>query len=187
VNLSSLKTSGVDSTLDYRIITPFVGGNTGTLSLNLNASWVLDYDVQVASSLPAFSFKDTIGDARYGAQYKFKSVTNLGYAVGPASVNLAWRYLPSVRHNSLATNPASTTLPTGGYSLFGLSGRWTVNDTWSVRGGVDNLFNRRPVLVGANWVPTASGSGVTSATGTTDTSNYDIIGRRYYVGFNAKF
>jgi hypothetical protein len=52
---------------------------------------------------------------------------------------------------------------------------------------VDNLFDRQPVLVGANWVPTATGSGVTSAVGTTDTSNYDIIGRRYYLGFNAKF
>ncbi len=187
VNLSSLKTSGVDSTLDYRINTPFVGGNTGTLSVNLNASWVLDYDVQVASSLPSFSYKDTIGDARYGAQYKFKSVTNLGYAVGPASVNLAWRYLPSVRHNSLATNPASTTLPTGGYSLFGLSGRWTVSDTWSVRGGVDNLLDRQPPRLGANYVPTAAGSGVTSAAGATDTSNYDIAGRRYYIGVTAKF
>jgi outer membrane receptor protein involved in Fe transport len=187
VNLSSVKTSGVDSTLDYRVNTPFFGGTTGTLSLNLNASWVLDYDVQVASSLPSFSYKDTIGDARYGAQYKFKSQTNLGYAVGPASVNLSWRYLPRVRHNSLATNPASTTSSTGGYSLFGLTGRWTVNDRWSVRGGIDNLLDREPPRVGANWVPTATGSGVTSAAGATDTSNYDIAGRRYYFGVTAKF
>jgi outer membrane receptor for ferrienterochelin and colicin len=148
---------------------------------------VLDYDVQVASSLPSFSYKDTIGDARYGAQYKFKSQTNLGYAVGPASVNLSWRYLPRVRHNSLATNPASTTSSTGGYSLFGLTGRWTVNDRWSVRGGIDNLLDREPPRVGANWVPTATGSGVTSAAGATDTSNYDIAGRRYYFGVTAKF
>ncbi|MET0282614.1 MAG: TonB-dependent receptor [Steroidobacteraceae bacterium] len=187
VNLSSVKTSGVDSTLDYRINTPFFGDAVGTLSLNLNASWLLDYDVQVAASLPSFSYKDTIGDARYGAQYKFKSVTNLGYAVGPASVSLSWRYLPRVRHNSLATNPASTTSSTGAYSLFGLSGRWTVSDRLSVRGGVDNLLDRDPPRVGANWVPTATGSGVTSSVGTTDTSNYDIAGRRYYLGVTAKF
>lgn len=187
VNLSSVKTSGVDSTLDYRVNTPFFGGTTGALSLNINASWLLDYDVQVASSLPSFSFRDTIGDARYGAQYKFKSVTNLGYALGPASMTLSWRYLPRVRHSSLATNPASTTMSTGSYSLFGLWGRWSINDGWSVRGGVDNLLDRNPPRVGANWVPTATGSGVTSAAGTTDTSNYDIAGRRYYVGVTAKF
>lgn len=186
VNLSSLKTSGIDATFDYRIRTPFFGGRTGAVNLNINASWLDSYDVQVAASLPSFSYKDSIG-SQYGAQYKYKTITNLGYAVGAASVNLSWRHLPQVRHNSLVTNPLSTTLPTSSYELFGLTGRWSVNDTWSIRGGVDNLFDRQPVLVGANWTPTAAGSGVTSAVGTTDTSNYDIIGRRYYLGFNAKF
>jgi outer membrane receptor protein involved in Fe transport len=186
VNLSKVSTSGIDSTFDYRIRTPFFGGRTGAVLLNINASWLLSYDVQVASSLPSFSYKDSIG-SQYGAQYKYKTITNIGYSVGSASVNVSWRHLPQVRHNSLVTNPASTTLPTSSYELFGLTGRWSVNDTWSVRAGVDNLFDRQPVLVGANWVPTATGSGVTSATGTTDVSNYDIIGRRYYFGFNAKF
>jgi len=186
VNLSKVNTSGIDSTFDYRIRTPFLFGRTGALSLNVNASWLLSYDVQVASSLPSFSYKDSIA-SQYGALYKFKMMTNIGYAVGSASVNLSWRHLPRIRHNSLVTNPASTTLPTSSYELFGLTGRWSVNDTISLRAGVDNLMDRKPNLVGANWIPTASGSGVTSAVGTTDTSNYDIIGRRYYVGFNAKF
>jgi len=186
VNLSKVSTSGIDTTFDYRIRTPFFGGQTGALLLNINASWLLSYDVQVASSLPSFSYKDSIG-SQYGAQYKYKTITNIGYSVGSASVSLSWRHLPQIRHNSLVTNPASTTSPTSSYELFGLTGRWSVNDTWSVRGGVDNLFDRQPVLVGANWVPTAAGSGVTSMTGTTDVSNYDIIGRRYYLGFNAKF
>ncbi len=167
-------------------MTPFLGGNSGTLSLTVNASWVLGYDVQVAPSLPAFSYKDSIG-SQFGAQYKYKTITNLGYAVGPASVNLSWRHLPKVRHNSLVTNPASTTESTSSYELFGLNGRWSINDTWSVRGGADNLFDRQPVRVGANFVPTAAGSGVTSAVGATDTSNYDIIGRRYYLGVTARF
>jgi outer membrane receptor protein involved in Fe transport len=186
-NLSSVETSGIDSTLDYRLMTPFLGGRTGTMSLTVNASWLLSYDVQVAPNLPAFSYKDSIGDARFGAQYKYKTITNLGYAVGPASVNLSWRHLPRVRHNSVVTNSASTTVPTSSYELFGLNGRWAFNDTWSVRGGVDNLFDRQPVRVGANFVPTATGSGVISAAGTTDTSNYDIVGRRFYLGATARF
>ena len=186
VNLSKVNTSGVDTTFDYRIRTPFFGDRTGALSVNINASWLLSYDVQVAASLPSFSYKDSIG-SQYGAQYKYKTITNIGYAVGGASVNLSWRHLPQIRHNSLVTNPLSTTSPTSSYELFGLTGRWSINDTWTVRGGVDNLMDRKPVLVGANWVPTAAGSGVTSAAGTTDTSNYDIVGRRYYLGFNAKF
>jgi outer membrane cobalamin receptor len=186
INLSNVKTSGIDSTLDYRINTPFFGGRAGILSLNLNTSWLLGYDVQVSPSLPSFSYKDSIA-SQYGAQYRYKMMTNLGYAVGPASMNLTWRHLPSVRHNSLVTNPASTTLPTSSYELFGLAGRWTINQTWAVRGGVDNLFDRQPPRVGANYVPTATGSGVNSAAGATDTSNYDIVGRRYYLGVTGKF
>jgi outer membrane receptor for ferrienterochelin and colicin len=41
--------------------------------------------------------------------------------------------------------------------------------------------------VGANYVPTATGSGVASSAGLTDASNYDIAGRRYYLGVTAKF
>ena len=44
-----------------------------------------------------------------------------------------------------------------------------------------------PPEIAVSWVPTATGTGVVSATGTTDVSNYDIIGRRYYLGVNAKF
>jgi outer membrane receptor for ferrienterochelin and colicin len=187
INLSKQSTSGIDTTFDYRIRTPFFGGQTGAINLNINASWLLSYDVQVAPTLPSFSYKDSIGSTQYGAQYKYKTITNIGYAVGGAAVNLSWRHLPEVRHFSRVTNPLSTNSNTSSYELFSLTGRWTINDTWSVRGGVDNLFDRQPVLVGANWVPTSTGTGVTSATGTTDVSNYDIIGRRYYVGFNAKF
>ncbi len=75
--------------------------------MNINASWLLNYDVQVASSLRASATR-TRSASQYGAQYKFKTITNIGYAVGAASVNLSWRHLPQVRHNSLVTNPLST-------------------------------------------------------------------------------
>jgi iron complex outermembrane receptor protein len=187
LNLSRVSTSGIDSTFDYRIGLPFPGGRTSTLSVNINASWLLSYDVQVAANLPSFSYKDSIGSTQYGALFKYKTLTNIGYSVGPVSFNLAWRHLPRVRHFSRVTNPASTTSDTSSYELFNLSGRWAISDTWTVRGGVDNLFDRRPVLVGANWVPTPAGTGVTSAAGTTDLSNYDIIGRRFFLSFNARF
>ncbi len=108
INLSKQSTSGIDSTFDYRIRTPFFGGRTGAINLNINASWLLSYDVQVAPSLPSFSYKDSIGSTQYGAQYKYKTITNIGYAVGGAAVNLSWRHLPEVRHFSRVTNPLST-------------------------------------------------------------------------------
>jgi outer membrane receptor protein involved in Fe transport len=186
LNLSSRETSGIDATFDYRIDTPFFGGRTGTVNLNMNANWLLSYDVQVAPDLQVDDYKDSIGSP-YGALYRWKLQTNLGYSVGPATVTLGWRHLPRVRNQNLVTNPASTNEPTSSYELFNLSGRWALNDTLSIRGGVDNLFDREPVRVGANYTPTAAGSGYTEAVGTTDLSNYDVAGRRYYIGVTAKF
>jgi iron complex outermembrane recepter protein len=186
LNLSSRETSGVDATFDYRVDTPFFAGQTGTVNLSVNANWLLAYKVQVADTLPAFDYKNSIG-SNNGAQYRWKAQTNLGYSVGPASVNLSWRYLPEVRNAAVVTSPTNTTHSTSPYHLFNLSGRWAVSDTLSVRAGVDNLFDRQPVRVGANYVPSSSGSGYTEAIGTTDVSNYDVSGRRFYVGVNAKF
>ncbi|MET0290797.1 MAG: TonB-dependent receptor [Steroidobacteraceae bacterium] len=186
LNLSSRRTSGIDATFDHHIDTPFLFGTTGTVNLTVNANWLLTYKVKVAANLPEDEYKDSIGSP-YGAQYRWKLQTNLGYSVGPASVNLGWRHLPSVRNQALVTAPTNTTSPTSSYELFNLSARWAVNDTFSVRGGVDNLFDREPVRVGANFVPTANGSGYTEAIGTTDVSNYDVAGRRYFLGVTARF
>jgi outer membrane receptor for ferrienterochelin and colicin len=56
--------------------------------------------------------------------------------------------------------------------------RWTINDTFELRGGIDNLMDAWPVWVGAN----AS----TNAIGAT-TNDYDTIGRRFSLGVKAKF
>jgi len=186
LNLSRVSTEGIDAVFDYRLDTPFLFGQTGTLNLNVSANWLLAYDVQVAPDLPSNSYKDSISSI-YGAQYKYKLATMLGYSVGPATVNLGWRHLPKVRNAALVTQPTSTTSPTSSYELFNLNGRWALNDVLTVRAGIDNLFDREPVTVGANFVPSPAGTGYSEGIGTTDVSNYDVAGRRYYVGFTAKF
>ncbi|MET0290798.1 MAG: TonB-dependent receptor [Steroidobacteraceae bacterium] len=186
LNLSKVSTEGIDAVFDYRIDTPFLFGSTGTLNFNVTANWLLGYDVQVAPDLAPNSYKDSISSI-YGAQYKHKIASTLGYSVGPATVNLGWRYLPKVRNAALVTAPTNTTSPTSAYHLFNLNGRFALNETVSIRGGVDNLFDRTPPTVGANYVPSAAGTGYSQGIGTTDASNYDVAGRRYYIGVTAKF
>jgi outer membrane receptor protein involved in Fe transport len=180
INLSTVSTSGVDATFDYRIDTPFAGDRVGTLSLNVNANWLFGYEVQVAPGLPTFDYKDAVSSP-YGSQFKYKLLTNIGYSVGPASVNLMWRHLPRIRNSAKVTNPNATQSDTKAYDYFGLSGRWSINEIWSVRGGIDNLFDKEPPITGENL------PAFTSGIGGTDSSSYDIIGRRYYVGVTAKF
>ncbi|MDB5448111.1 MAG: TonB-dependent receptor, partial [Phenylobacterium sp.] len=102
-----------------------------------------------------------------------------------ATVSLAWRYIGGATYENDTNEPSigkGTTnkfnhrLPSVSY--FDLSGLWRVNDTFSIRGGVNNLFDKDPPLV-----PNAIVGGALPNTYTV----YDLLGRRMFVGFTANF
>jgi outer membrane receptor protein involved in Fe transport len=183
-NLGAIKTAGVDTQIDWNITTPFIGGMDGTRNVNVNAGWLQKYDVVNFKGGPTTHYADTvggpIGSPPYGAQFRWKFYTTVGYSVGPAAVNVAWRHLPSVRNYALATSTTATQLDTPSYDLFDLSARYSIGTTYEVRAGIDNLFNKQPLTVGI--LP-----GTTNSAGITDLGSYDVLGRRFYVGGVAKF
>ena len=82
---------------------------------------------------------------------------------------------------AVVTSTANGTLPVGSYELFDLQGSWAITSHFDVRAGIDNLMNRQPPNVGV-W------PGVTNAAGVTDPAgSYDVIGRRFFMGFTARF
>jgi outer membrane receptor protein involved in Fe transport len=188
-NLGSLKTSGVDAQLDWSMDAPGLNGAPGTVFANVTFNWLQAYDVQQIAGGPTIHYAGTIGAATngsgigtppYGAQFRWKLYSTLGYTFGPATVSVSWRHLPSAKNVQLATNPNSTALSTGAYDEFDLAARWSITPTYELRGGIENLFDKDPNIVGA--IP-----GVTTAAGVTDTGAYDVLGRRFYVGVKARF
>jgi outer membrane receptor protein involved in Fe transport len=107
--------------------------------------------------------------------------STVGYRFGDgnANVGLRWRYLPEVKNAAYVTNRATLNLPTDAYSVFDLFAGYTFNERYSLRGGIDNLFNEDPAIVGAT--PTDSNSA------TTLPGYYDTLGRRLYVGIKIDF
>jgi len=76
------------------------------------------------------------------------------------------------------------------YQLFALSGSYQFKDRYTVRVGIENLFDKEPPMTGAN--PTArpfpiaathAGIGLGTAVGAT----YDPLGRRTFVSFSMDF
>jgi iron complex outermembrane recepter protein len=180
-NLGEIKTSGVDSQLDWNMET---FGNQQVFA-TLNFNYLAAYDVQQVAGGAIFHYAGTIGSPisapPYGAQFRWKTYTNLGYRFGPARVQIDWRHLPRANNIATVTSPGSGTLPVGSYDLFGLNGSWSVTSHFDVRAGIDNLMNRQPPNVGV-W------PGVTNAAGVTDVAgSYDVIGRRFFAGFTARF
>lgn len=180
-NLGEIKTSGIDSQLDWSMET----AGPGMVFANINFNYLAAYDVQQVAGGPTFHYAGSIGSPisapPYGAQFRWKTFSTLGYRVGPASVSMDWRHLPGAKNVAVVTSTSNGTLPVGSYDLFDLQGSWSMTSHFDVRAGINNLFGRQPPTVG-KW------PGVTNAAGVTDIAgSYDVIGRRFYVGFTARF
>ena len=106
---------------------------------------------------------------------------------GKTSLGLNMRYLPSIRAEAAARNPATTTTGAKAYSVFNLFARAAVNEKLEFRGGIDNLFDKMPLVVEAIPVGTPGNLLGDSNTDVTRTEYYDILGRRFYVGLKMSF
>ncbi|MEJ0039759.1 MAG: hypothetical protein WDO68_27580 [Gammaproteobacteria bacterium] len=70
------------------------------------------------------------------------------------------------------------------YDVVDLTGRWELNQSYQLRFGIENLLDKDPQIT--NYNPSA-GTAFNSGQGTTNAGYYDVLGRRYFVGFKTRF
>lgn len=169
-NLGTLRTSGVDFQVDYRVGLADVGlPDYGTLALNVTGTWLEVYERQ---DLPGGSFTDRTGTTSnsFGLTLpEWKFLTSLNWSKGPFTVGARWRYQGSVVNFNAPTETIDA------IDYFDLNGSWDVNGTVTLRAGVNNLTDELAPV----YQPSIASN--------TDPSTYDVLGRRYYVGLTARF
>ena len=192
INAGTSKLSGMDVTFDWKAAVAdmglkSVGGNFG---VNVVVSTLLQLETQATPTAPVIDWVGSLGPSagtslNRGA-YRYRLFTTLNYGVGPFSANLRWRHLPTAKSELQATSAVPVTVmgAESNYDVFDFSGAWTLNDTFQVRLGIDNLFNTPPVVTGRR---TAADPQPTSGQGVTEVGFYDVLGRQIYAGFKAKF
>ncbi len=207
----------------------------GSLNLNVKATVLGSYKARVSPAvydIPV-EFKGSLGPNLSGTQggaYDYRLNTTLTYSSVryPYNISLFWRHLPgvwsanhAVQMSSIANNKMVAADPTSGlminytptteirtksYDMFDLSGTWDINETWSLRAGVNNLFGKDPISVSSSaGVPPgtdltticsdeAKALGCTNPTshslyanGGFNAGYYDTVGRRFFLGVKAKF
>ncbi|WP_278395136.1 TonB-dependent receptor domain-containing protein [Sphingobium yanoikuyae] len=180
-NIGSLKVNGIDAQVDYRV--PLPGalslGDDASLSLQAIASWLFERTTQVlATSAP----QDCAG--YYGAGCSvgtggfitpdFKLNLGATYASGPLSFRLQGRMIGDLKLYPTATNVVKSVDP-----VWYLDTSFSIDatETFSFFGGVNNMLDRQPPILGTTLVGDAN----------TDVSLYDTLGRRYFVGARMKF
>jgi len=175
INRGMLQTAGVDLQLNWSAAMDDLGlGNIpGRLGLTVLASYVDYYRVQAGEDGPIDDFSGT------GTSFRYRINSTLSYRNNAYDIILRHRFLPGQPHPSSVADPDTLSFGPGAYHIFDLAGRWSLTQNVDLRFGIDNLFDRSPMITSSS--ATSSGRGVTSP------GYYDVLGRRFYAGATARF
>jgi iron complex outermembrane recepter protein len=166
-NQSSWEVRGADITANWGF-----GVGPGDLDFSLLASWLDSFKTQVTNVDPKNEFAGTISQVTGGSAPEWRGTLQTAYSMANWQVIATTRYISSMSHAALVTNPASTATGVDSTWYLDLSGRWDVTENLTLRAGINNVANQQPRLYSPN------------VQANTDPSLYDVLGRRFFVGFN---
>ncbi len=171
-NQAFTKVSGVDLGLDYLLRLE----RFGSLRWNINATWTEKYKSQTTAVDPINDFAGSIGSGTGSAAPKWRVNLGTSYTWGGFNVQLTNRFIDKMVHANTVTggSPLSNT-GTDATWYHDLSLRYAITPKIAVRAGVSNLTDQQPRV----YTPNIQAN--------TDPSTFDVLGRRYFVGLNAKF
>jgi len=176
-NQATIKTSGVDFTLNWQVRPSDVGFEKipGAFNMSVSGTWLDYYKTKQSPAKydPIIDWKGSLGPNLSGfnsGAYSYRLFTSLGYSMPDWSLSLRWRHLPSVAVAARATEDAiiannaavtagdATKLLLGyvpitnevapAYDIIDLSAFWNLNSAVSVRFGIDNVFDKDPARTG---------------------------------------
>jgi outer membrane receptor protein involved in Fe transport len=149
----------------------------GDVSVNSVVSYVDKFEVQLEKGSAWLDYAGSVGSPSVslpGSIPTWKAATRVQYRIGDAALGAKWRFIDNMQSASKVTNPSSTVPEVSAISYLDLYGAWQATDIVTVRGGINNVTDKNPPLVGTR-------------PGSTQASTYDIFGRQYYVGLSLNF
>jgi outer membrane receptor protein involved in Fe transport len=190
INLGKLKTDGIDVNVDYLWTLP----RWGSLRFNFNGTWLNKFEVEPVPGLGKYDcaglfgptcVTTTFANAPFPEwRHRFTTVWTTPWNV---NVSATWRHFDKVELDAAQSNP----LLAGDFSpvdrelsardYLDLAAQWNINKNWTIRGGVNNVFDRDPPIVTSTFAGPPSGSGNTYP------QVYDTLGRQLFVNVTAKF
>lgn len=176
-NIGFLKVRGVDAQADYRFDLPgalALSGEGAQLTLAAAAGWVFENSNQVVGAAP----RDCAGYFAGGctgqsvlALPDFKLTSNVTYQSGPLTARVQVRHI-----GGLDPFPGvSTTVEAPAVTYVDLSAAVRLHNKVEIFGGIDNIADVQPPILGFNFGGDAN----------TDPVLWDVIGRRFFMGVRA--
>ena len=169
-NVASITLTGYDLIASYN--TELSGG---TLSVDYLGTYTEESDF-----LPFDGSPDLIECAgNFGANCgeptpEYKHRMTFKWTADDFTAQLLWRYVGEVTDDDDDTDYTVETI--SGHNYFDASGTYYISDNYRVTAGIDNLFDKKPPVIGGN-----------DEQANTYPATYDVFGRTYFVSFTATF
>ena len=174
-NQGQLRTSGLDLAADWRGLS----GEYGRFSASLNGTLVLAYDRQFGPQEPYRSNLGVFLNDQVIQRWRHR--LSFGWDLGPVGLTLANSYSSGYTDQNTTYDPVTDTLlpshKVKPYSLWDLTGSWSVSKDLKLRAGVLNLLNTAPPFSNQAYYFLAG----------YDPTYTDPRGRSYYAALQYKF
>lgn len=198
VNTGFLATQGFDAQASYKFRiadVPYAHlPDLGSIVFSYEGTLTTLFQFEAVPGLGSYNcagkFGQTCGFPQPHYRHEFRTSWVTPYN---ATLSLNWRHLGDALLDLNSTNPILSGGPgfndkidgrIGNYDYFDLTATWRVKDAYTIRVGVNNLFDRDPPIVDSNAFPVA---GPPFGNGNTYPGVYDSLGRTIFVGLTANF
>jgi iron complex outermembrane receptor protein len=187
VNVAKSVNEGWDFQANYSLPLEDWGvNNVGGISFNFAGTLLTKQDNVSLPGDEPYNCTGYFGPSCAVVQPKWRHTARMNWTIPgvDALVSVAWRYYGSTKYENLSDDDALAGPPNPfiskirSYNYFDVSGLWNVNDTFKVRAGVNNIFDKDPPLVPASIV----GGGLPNTY-----PMYDLLGRKLFIGLTADF
>jgi outer membrane receptor protein involved in Fe transport len=184
-NLGMYHVSGLDIAANYT----WRMGNAGGFGLHFLGSYLSKWEFEPIKGLGTFDCAGFYGPQCGAPNPVWRHKARASWA-SPWNVDLAltWRHISEIKHEGMSTDPdlagfvPYTNRVLGERNYLDLAAQWNINKTFSLRGGVNNIFDRDPPIVSnAAADPSIFGNGNTFP------QIYDALGRLVFVNLTMKF
>jgi outer membrane receptor protein involved in Fe transport len=184
-NVGGIISQGVDLSFNWSAALSDLGVGflPGRVSYGLNGNYMIKDARQAAPGEP---FEEFTGLSGFGS-FRWTVFNTFGWFNGPVNASLNWRHYPSTESYSHFAGIDERVQGIEAYDIFDLSFGYAFKEGLFLRGGVSNLFDKAPPT--SDYNPGDGGPGTDGYNPGSIASGgaYDLLGRRFFLGFKLSF